>query len=111
MHSFKHEFDTTLDEEVSQPWNDSWLTILTRFYFLQTQEHIFVKPQSWKKMKIMALVPFIVMGFDLPNQKDMMYLEGLSNSYGPRVRLTANKLQNLKVRRTLAWFISKLGQQ
>ena len=96
MHSFKHEFDMTLDEEVFQPWNDSWLTILTRFYFLQTQEHTFVKPQSWKKMKIMALVPLIVMSFDLPNQKDMMYLEGLSNSYGPRVSLNVKKITNSK---------------
>ena len=47
-------------------------------------------------MKIMALVPFIVMGFDLPNQKDMMYLEGLSNSFGPRVRLIAKKITNYK---------------
>ena len=44
----------------------------------------------------MALVPLIVMSFDLPTQNDMMYLEGLSNSFGPRVRLNANKITNFK---------------
>ena len=44
----------------------------------------------------MALVPLIVMSFDLPNQKDMMYLEGLSNSYGPRVSLNVKKITNSK---------------
>ena len=47
-------------------------------------------------VKFMALVPLIVMSFDLPTQNDMMYLEGLSNSFGPRVRLNSSKITNFK---------------
>ena len=44
----------------------------------------------------MALIPLVVMSFDLPTQNDMMYLEGLSNSFGPRVRINAIKITNFE---------------
>ena len=79
------------NHEMTLDWQ-FWLV----FIFCRLRNTLLLNHRVENKMKIMALVPLIVMSFDLPNQKDMMYLEGLSNSYGPRVSLNVKKITNSK---------------